>query len=189
MGVKLPPIWRKREKATAKGDKKPQPPLFLVLVLRFLIEVSKQLIYTFAAVQIVLSFSVGRNIFGNRRLDLEYEQALGFCEGDRACERELQGPCPPGASNHAGGRTSHCADPSYMTPGLGFFEWLFLPSSGEYLLLISIFLTFFIVALVFTSLLMCGCGCSDSFPTATGESVAGSPDVAICCARPPHTAL
>ena len=183
MGVKLPPIWRKREKATAEGDWKPQPRLSVVVALRFLIEISQQIIYTFAAVQIVLSFSVGQNIFKNMHEDQKYKDALEACENDIACRMQLQGPCPPGASNHVGGVYSHCADPSYMTPGLSFMEWITLESSSLWLVLILLFSTFLPVSIVFTVMLMCNCGCGATFPTVSGASVAGSPDVAICCAH------
>ena len=52
-------MWRKRSKATVDGSKIKQPPDAVVLPLRILIELSKQAIFTFAAVQLVLSFSLG----------------------------------------------------------------------------------------------------------------------------------
>ena len=55
MGVKLPPVWRSRAKATVKGSKLPQPPTWLVIPCRILIELSKQFIFTFAAVQLIRS--------------------------------------------------------------------------------------------------------------------------------------
>ena len=177
MGVKLPPIWRARKKACAKHSTIPQPPSWLVVPLRITIELVQQLIFTFAAVQIVLSFSVGFSLFDNLRKQARFDQ--GLPSGHR---------CPPGVHNLMR-EFCDCAPPSYMNHPDGFMGWLSnsrddttcpepeVPTDSNWPTMLFIMISFFFVSIGFTVALTCMGG---GVPDATGDSVAGSLDVATC---------
>ena len=168
MGVKVPPVWRKRSKATVNGSKMRQPPEAVVLPLRVLIELSKQLIFTFAAIQLVLSFSLGSSIFQNLRRRAEFDAGLpsGF-------------PCPPGANYITPGYTS-CAAPTYANHPDGFFGWLasveMRDGDSQWQGLLLLVMTFMVASTIFTVAL------AWRTPRTDGDSVAGTRDVCICCA-------
>ena len=181
MGIKLPPVWRKRRKCTAEGDIKPQPPPRVVFILRFLIEVSKQLIFTFAGWQIVLSFDLGISLFENLRLTAMYENGALPPDGAN---------CPPGVHSLMPGYEL-CAYPTYANHPDGFWAWLSDPPNGiQMMILLGLMSSFFLAGIAFTALLIfCGGkGCKEPFPAIGGASMAASPDVAICCACAPRMA-